>query len=176
VFDPPPPGQPQVPPQWPVGSPQPTPSGFPTKFCSACGAQIDSRAEICPRCGVRQPMATAGTGKDRALAAALALLVGGLGIHKFYLGNTALGVLYLLLSWTGIPSFIGWIEGISYLLRSDAAWAAQYGGPVRRANGVAIGCLWLFALLPLLAILAVVALIFLGGQVSNILSQVGSSI
>jgi TM2 domain-containing membrane protein YozV len=152
------------------------PTGVPTKFCQACGAQIDARAEICPRCGVRQTVAATGTGKDRALAAALALLVGGLGIHKFYLGKVALGVLYLLLSWTGIPSFIGWIEGISYLLKSDEAWAAQYGGPLQPANGVAIGCLWIVALLPLLAIIAVVALIFLGGQVNSILSEVGTSI
>jgi len=26
----------------------------PTKFCSNCGAEIDIRAEICPKCGVRQ--------------------------------------------------------------------------------------------------------------------------
>ncbi|MFH4181154.1 zinc ribbon domain-containing protein, partial [Acinetobacter baumannii] len=26
----------------------------PTKFCYACGQQIDARAEICPKCGVRQ--------------------------------------------------------------------------------------------------------------------------
>ena len=24
-----------------------------TKFCINCGAEIDARAEICPRCGVR---------------------------------------------------------------------------------------------------------------------------
>jgi len=26
-----------------------------TKFCFACAAPIDARAEICPKCGVRQP-------------------------------------------------------------------------------------------------------------------------
>jgi hypothetical protein len=30
-----------------------------TKFCFACGQVIDSRAEICPNCGVRQPDALA---------------------------------------------------------------------------------------------------------------------
>jgi rRNA maturation endonuclease Nob1 len=24
-------------------------------YCYACGKQIDARAEICPKCGVRQP-------------------------------------------------------------------------------------------------------------------------
>lgn len=158
------------------GGPAPMPPAVPMKFCQACGAQIDARAEICPRCGVRQPGTSGGGGKDRALAAALALLVGGLGIHKFYLGKVALGVLYLLFSWTGIPSLIGWIEGITYLLASDETWARQYGGPVQPANGVAIGCLWLVALLPLLAIISIIALVFLGGQVSSILSEVGNSI
>ena len=108
-----------------------------------------------------------GSGKSRAVAAAFALLVGGLGIHKFYLGKTALGVLYLLLSWTGIPSLVAWIEGITYLAKSDWAWAAEYGGPVEPANGAAIGCLWLVALLPLVGILGFVALV-LGGWGSQI--------
>lgn len=34
--------------------------------------------------------------KNKTLAAILALFLGGLGIHKFYLGKTAAGILYLL--------------------------------------------------------------------------------
>ena len=147
---------------------------FSPKFCHACGAQIDARAEICPRCGVRQ--AVAGPGKDRLVAAALALLLGGLGIHKFYLGRTALGVLYLLFCWTGIPSLIGWVEGISYLLRSNEAWAAEYGGLPARPNAAGLGCLWLVAIWPLLWIGAIVLLIFLGSQVNTILSRTGAAL
>ena len=36
----------------------------------------------------------------------LALFLGGLGIHKFYVGQPGLGVLYLLFCWTFIPSII----------------------------------------------------------------------
>ena len=151
------------------GSPPPMPPAIPTKLCPACGASLLATGESCPRCGTRQPGAPA-RAKERTLAAALALLAGGLGIHKFYLGNVALGVLYLLFCWTGIPSFIGWIEGISYLLTSDEAWARQYGGPVQPANGVAIGCLWFVAVVPLLAIVSIVALVFLGAQVESSLS------
>lgn len=118
----------------------------------------------------------AGAGKDRLVAAAFAILLGGLGIHKFYLGKVALGVLYLVLCWTGIPSLIGWVEGITYLARSNEAWAAEYGGPIQTPNSAAIGCLWVIALLPLLGVLSIISLIFLGGQVSTILSSVGSSV
>ncbi|MDZ4685846.1 MAG: hypothetical protein SH850_12325 [Planctomycetaceae bacterium] len=31
------------------------PQGTETKFCFECGARIRQRAEICPKCGVRQP-------------------------------------------------------------------------------------------------------------------------
>lgn len=122
------------------------------------------------------PTPAVGTGKSRIVAAALALILGGIGLHKFYLGKVALGVVYLLFSWTGIPSLIAWVEGITYLAKSNEEWARQYGGAVETPSGAAIGCLWIVALLPFLAIFAVVALIFLGGQVSTILSNVGNSV
>jgi hypothetical protein len=36
------------------------PEGRPYKYCNVCGAKIDQEAEICPKCGVRQPFAGAG--------------------------------------------------------------------------------------------------------------------
>lgn len=146
---------------------------LPPRFCYACGSQIDPRAEICPNCGVRQ---AAGSGKDRVAAAALALLLGSFGVHKFYLGKVAQGVIYLIFFWAWIPGLVAWIEGITYLAKSDEAWAREYGGPVQRPNSVAIGCLWVLALLPLVGIVSIVALLFLGAQISHILSDVGRSV
>ena len=40
----------------------------------------------------------------------LALFLGGFGIHKFWLGEIVLGVLYLLFCWTFIPTIIALIE------------------------------------------------------------------
>lgn len=57
--------------------------------------------------------------KSKITAGVLAILLGTFGIHKFYLGKTGTGVLYLLLSWTGITSILGVIEGIIYLTSSD---------------------------------------------------------
>jgi len=53
--------------------------------------------------------------------------LGGLGAHKFYLGQAGWGVLYLLFCWTFIPSFIAFIEGLSYLFMSEANFARKYG-------------------------------------------------
>lgn len=96
-----------------------------TKFCSNCGATIDRKAEICPRCGVRVAPPPTG-GKNKLVAGLLGILLGGLGIHKFYLGFTGWGIVYILFCWTGIPSLVGLVEGIIYLTMSDAAFAAKY--------------------------------------------------
>ncbi len=64
--------------------------------------------------------------KNKVVAGILAILLGGLGIHKFYLGKLGQGILYLLFSWTGIPSIIGFIEGILYLVKSDEEFNRQY--------------------------------------------------
>jgi len=100
------------------------------KFCQECGAVIRSRAEICPKCGVRQapPPSDIGAleGRSRIGAALFALILGGLGIHKFYLGQTGMGVLYLVFCWTFIPAIVGFIEGIIFLTMSDEAFKAKY--------------------------------------------------
>ncbi|GIM27996.1 hypothetical protein CPJCM30710_06620 [Clostridium polyendosporum] len=65
--------------------------------------------------------------KSRVAAALLAIFLGGLGAHKFYLGQTGVGIVYLLFSWTLVPVILGVIEGIIYLIYSDKVFAAQYG-------------------------------------------------
>lgn len=40
----------------------------------------------------------------------LALFVGGLGVHKFWLGSTGLGILYLVFFWSFIPAFAAIID------------------------------------------------------------------
>ncbi len=65
-------------------------------------------------------------GKEKVTAGILAILLGGLGIHKFYLGHTGLGVLYLLFCWTFIPAIFGLIEGIIYLTKSDKEFQKIY--------------------------------------------------
>lgn len=53
--------------------------------------------------------------------------LGSFGFHKFYLGQIGMGVLYLLLCWTFIPSVLGIIEGILLLIMSDEDFNRKYG-------------------------------------------------
>jgi TM2 domain-containing membrane protein YozV len=64
--------------------------------------------------------------KSKVVAGVLALLLGGLGIHKFYLGQIGKGILYILFCWTYIPAIISFIEGIMILVKSDADFEAKY--------------------------------------------------
>jgi TM2 domain-containing membrane protein YozV len=100
-----------------------------TKFCVHCGGQIDARAEICVKCGVRQPFPrrTGGKLSRRVAAAIFAILLGSFGVHRFYLGQVGWGILYALFFWTLIPGIAGVIEGILYLTMSDEEFALKYG-------------------------------------------------
>lgn len=65
---------------------------------------------------------------NKKLAAVLfALLLGCFGAHKFFLGKTGMGILYLLFCWTGIPGIVSLIEGILYVAMSEEEFAEKYG-------------------------------------------------
>lgn len=69
--------------------------------------------------------------KDKTSAALLAFFLGGFGAHKFYLGQTGAGVVYLLFCWTFIPAFVAFIEFILLLTMSEEAFNLRfnhYGG------------------------------------------------
>lgn len=57
--------------------------------------------------------------KSKVAAGILAIFLGGIGVHKFYMGKIGMGILYLLFCWTGIPACVGFIEGIIYLCSND---------------------------------------------------------
>lgn len=99
-------------------------------YCHGCGKQIHESATSCPHCGAQNknnPQQNSSGQKNKVVAAVFGILLGGLGIHKFYLGKVGLGILYLLFCWTGIPSIVGFIEGIIYLCKSDEDFKRVYG-------------------------------------------------
>lgn len=67
--------------------------------------------------------------KDKVAAGLLGIFVGGLGIHKFYLGKIWQGMLFVIFSWTIIPIIIGFIDGIRYLSMSDEEFNRRYNQP-----------------------------------------------
>ncbi len=111
------------------------------KFCFACGETINGRAEICPYCGVRQQnvgssqpeyMGEAATSSKKTSAALLAFFLGGLGIHKFYLGYSTSGLIMLLVSLIScgllaLPiGIIALVEGVIYLTKSNEQFYEEY--------------------------------------------------
>jgi TM2 domain-containing membrane protein YozV len=65
--------------------------------------------------------------KSRGVAIILALILGGLGAHKFYLGRPGWGLLYLIFFWTFIPAIIAFVEAILYLLTDERSFQRKYG-------------------------------------------------
>ena len=91
-------------------------------YCRDCGNKVSHRAKTCPSCGSPQAVG----GKSKVAAGLLAIFLGGLGIHRFYLRQWW-GLFYLLFCWTGIPGLIAFIEGIVFLCTSEDNWNEKYG-------------------------------------------------
>ena len=69
---------------------------------------------------------TSGIESKRVMAGVLALLLGGFGVHKFYLGYTTAGIIYLLICCTGVTSMLALVDGIIYLTKSDEEFIETY--------------------------------------------------
>jgi len=84
------------------------------KYCTECGAIINFKAEICPKCGVRQMNIIASEASEQRNKWLTCLLLcwflGIFGVHRFYTGHTGLGVLQLLtLGGCGIWALVDFI-------------------------------------------------------------------
>ena len=76
------------------------------KYCGDCGQIIKRRAEICPKCGIRQMdppwavndllerLSSGEYRKSKAAAILFAFFLGSFGAHKYYLGQIGTGILY----------------------------------------------------------------------------------
>ena len=76
-----------------------------------------------------------GNSSSKIVAGILAILLGGLGVHRFYLGWTAAGIVMLLVFvfgfiLLGFPSLIiciiAFVEGLIYLFKSDEDFEQIY--------------------------------------------------
>ena len=64
--------------------------------------------------------------KNKTTAALLAFFLGGIGIHRFYLGQGGKGVIYLLFCWTFIPALVAFIDFIIFLTMDEYKFNAVY--------------------------------------------------
>ena len=122
-----------------------------TRYCTKCGAINDDMAQFCTNCQAPlsppistgyQPMQGVNVGAmtdwkamgadKKMVSGIIAILLGGLGIHKFMLGYTTPGVIMLLVSVLTcgilypVMHVIGIIEGIIYLTKSDEDFVRTY--------------------------------------------------
>ena len=99
-------------------------------YCKNCGAQINDNAVVCVNCGASvKTVPVRAAGKSKMAAGLLAIFLGGLGIHNFYLGYNGKAVAQLLITLLsagfGAPIVAVWalIEGIMILtgsIKTDA--------------------------------------------------------
>lgn len=116
---------------------EPIKPGFDEMYCSSCGAVVKKLAEICVHCGVRvsnsfgQPQVDYSE-KSRVTAGILGILLGGLGIHRFYLGSVGIGIVQIIVSiiTLGFGSIWGFIEGV--IIIAGGNWRDSKGKPLKK--------------------------------------------
>jgi len=111
--------------------PQPQPPGYAPQQPPAQGYQPPPQG-YAPQQPQQSPF---GGEKNKLVAGILAILLGSLGIHKFYLGYTTAGIIMLVVTIVGSFLFglgplamwvVGVIEGIIYLTKSDQDFYNTY--------------------------------------------------
>ena len=113
--------------------------------CPNCGAPL-TNSVACDYCGITLPKSpipnkvqtaynssqnnysqyVSNSSKDKTTAALLALLLGGLGIHYFYLNKPIAGLIFLLLCWTWIPMIVALAQGIMMLTMTEEQFNVKY--------------------------------------------------
>ena len=64
--------------------------------------------------------------KKKSHAILWCLFLGGFAAHKFYLGQSGWGIMYLLFFWTAVPFLVSLIELIAMILTSDSDFNRKY--------------------------------------------------
>ncbi|MDW8850479.1 TM2 domain-containing protein [Flavobacterium sp. MMLR14_040] len=64
--------------------------------------------------------------KSKTTAAILAFFLGGIGIHKFYLGQSIQGIFYILFCWTFIPAILAFFQFFGLIFMSDHSFNVKY--------------------------------------------------
>jgi TM2 domain-containing membrane protein YozV len=105
----------------------------------ARGMSVDFEVEGNEAKAVYTTVGSSSSAKNKTAAGLLAIFLGGLGIHKFYLGYTGPGLIYLLTNTIGLAvtwvllftpnialGVIALVEGIIYLTKTDEEFEQTY--------------------------------------------------
>lgn len=114
------------------------------KLCPQCQNAATIDAALCVRCGhqfrtqlpihrtqfvnvaLPAPPQPYQSPRSRSIAAIWAFTLGGIGAHKFYLGEYGWGAVYLLFCWTFLPALISIIDAVVLLMMSDFTFDTLY--------------------------------------------------
>lgn len=126
------------------------------KLCPKCGTVVADQSNYCPHCGcemnsqhysqvppqynapnqygasyydTNNPFDSSGPeGKSRGIAALLAIFIGGLGIHYFYLNKVAGGVITILLCLItcGLWSVLTFVQGIYFFCITNSEFERKF--------------------------------------------------
>ena len=113
-------------------------SARPCSQCTECSQKIDLNLVTCPQCHAAQGLvALAGIDpsihiKNQKRAIRFSFIFGGLGLHKFYLGQYLKGSLYLMFSWTLVPMIVGWVDAFRTMKMSPFNFQQRYSRRVTR--------------------------------------------
>lgn|GEM_PF-2278624 len=98
------------------------------RTCPHCGSVQSSFTWKCSQCGVRMsfgPRTPTLAPPQRKVAVALAMLLGVVGAHHFYMGRRPLGYLSVVLCWSGYSALLGFIDGVRMAFMSDAEFLME---------------------------------------------------
>ena len=86
-------------------------------FCQNCAAPTVPPAVVCVKCGAALGTVLPADAKSQLAAGLLGILLGGFGVHRFYLGFTGIGVAQIIVTLVtcGVGALWGFIEGILIL-------------------------------------------------------------
>ena len=107
------------------------------RSCEGCGTPLKDEwaaRGVCAECrkaestAVAAPMARGMTRapRNKLTAVLLAGLLGGLGVHRFYLGRPGSGFLYLIFFWTFIPVMISLFEVVRMAIMDEEEFHLKY--------------------------------------------------
>ena len=90
-------------------------------FAGADTSETNTQSQSYPKYTRSQGDSGTSRSVNKVMYCMLAVLLGGIGAHKFFAGKTGAGVCYILFCWTGIQAIIAMIDFIVALfMKPDA--------------------------------------------------------